>query len=157
MKRHWKTLVVIAAVAAATLSIAAVALGADTAPPVSRGAGGACGALMSDPEAVRAMQDLRAEHQQEMQAWFDKYGADPTSEKAQAALRDLRTEHWKDMKALFDKVGIKAPATGGPGRALRGAGGCGGACGGPASGTSGSRGAGSMMGSGGGMMGNWSY
>ena len=77
------------------------------------------------------MQELRAEHQKEMQAWAAQYGSDPSSAEAQAALRKLRQEHWNDMQQLFKKLGIKAPATAGPGGGMmRGAGGCGGACGG---------------------------
>ena len=76
------------------------------------------------------MQELRAEHQKEMQEWDEQYGSDPSSAEAQAALQKLRQEHWSDMQKLFKKLGIKAPATAGPGSGMmRGAGGCGGACG----------------------------
>jgi hypothetical protein len=61
---------------------------------------GACRSLMSDPTALREMQVLRAQHQADMQAWFDKYGADPASAAARAALAKLRAEHWNDMRSL---------------------------------------------------------
>ena len=105
----------------------AVAYGATRTTRGEPPASGACGALMSNPKAVKAMQALRAEHQKEMQAWIDKYGADPTSAEAQAALKALRDEHWNDMRALFKKFGIKVPAGAGPGGMMRGSGGCGGA------------------------------
>ena len=66
---------------------------------------------MSNPKAVKAMQELRAEHQKEMQAWTEQYGSDPSSAEAQAALQKLRQEHWNDMRGLFKRFGIKAPAT----------------------------------------------
>ena len=107
---------------------------------------------MSNPEAVKAMQELRAEHQNEMQDWAARYGSDPSSAEAQSALQKLRQEHWSDMQKLFKKLGVKAPATAGPGSGMmRGAGGCGGACGSGATGSAQGAGYGSgMMGSG-----NW--
>ena len=84
---------------------------------------------MSNPKALRAMQELRVEHQKDMQAWSAQYGADPSSAEAQAALQKLREEHWNDMRALFKKFGVKVPGTARSWRhdAGLGAGGCGGA------------------------------
>jgi hypothetical protein len=158
MKRHWRTIGIVTAVVVIALSVVAVAYGATR--TTRRAAGNAaCGALMSNPKAVKAMQGLRAEHRQEMQAWIDQYGADPSSAEAQAALKALREEHWNDMRDLFKKLGIEAPAGVGPGGMMGGPGGCGAACGGAGSGA-GAQGTGygsGMMGSSGGMMGGWSY
>jgi len=158
MKRHWRTIAVVAAVVVIALSVVAVAYGATRATRRAAGSA-ACGALMSNPKAVKEMQSLRAEHRQEMQAWIDKYDADPSSAEAQAALKALRGEHWNAMRDLFKKLGIKVPAGVVPGGMMRGSGGCGAACGGAGSGA-GAQGTGyrsGMMGSGGGMMGGWSY
>ena len=70
---------------------------------------------MSNPDAVKAMQTLRAEHRQDMQAWWQKYGSDPTSATAQKALQQLRQEHWNDMQQLFKKFGITVPQNGAQG------------------------------------------
>ncbi len=148
--RHWKTLAVAAVVAVIALSIVAVAY-AQTGKRDGAQRRGACGALMSNPKALQAMRELRVEHQKEMQAWRDKYGADPSTAEAQNALRQLRQEHWNDMRALLKESGVDAPD--GLGHGMMGAGsraGCGltgGGCGG--SGTGGGTGAGY----GGGMMG----
>ena len=160
MKRHWRTIAIVTAVVVIALSVVAVAYGATRTTRRAAGSS-ACGALMSNPKAVKAMQGLRAEHRQEMQTWNDQYGADPSSAEAQAALEALREEHGNDMRDLFKKLGIKVPAGAGPGGMMRGSGGCGAACGGAGSGSAaGARGTGDgngMMGSGGGMMGGWSY
>jgi hypothetical protein len=114
---------------------------------------------MGNPKAAKAMQDLRAEHRQEMQAWRDEYRADPSSAEAQSALRALREEHWNDMRDLFKKLGISIPTGAGPGGKMRGSGACGAACDGVGRGAgaqSGGNGNG-MMGSGGGMMGGWNW
>lgn len=152
MIRRWKTIAVVAAVAAIGLSVVAVAYGATRTATSKRAAGnGACGALMSNPKALKAMQVLRAEHQGDMKAWYDQYGSEPQSAEAQAALKQLRDEHWNDMQQLLKKFGIKAPAQPGQGGGMMGgAGGCGGGCGG-----AGASGTGQSTGYGGGMMGNW--
>jgi hypothetical protein len=156
VRRHWKTMLLVGVVAAIALSVVAVAYGATTKQSVRRSArAGACGSLMSNPQALKDMQALRAEHQADMQAWSDQYGADPSSAEAQAALQNLRQEHWTDMRDLFKKYGIAVPQGAGPGSG-QGGGGCGGACGAGAS--SGSQGTGyGMMGSGGMMGGGQSY
>ena len=146
----------VAVVAAVALSVVAVAYGATRTQTERRAAGnGACGVLMSDPEALDAMQALRAEHQKERQAWYEQYGSDPSSAEAQAALQKLREEHWNDMRGLFEKLGIEAPDGAGPGGMMGRGGGCGGGCGGAGTGAGQGAGYGGMMGSGGGMMGNW--
>ncbi len=105
----------VATIVAIALSVVAVAYGATRSTTTRRAAGsGACGALMSNPKALEAMQDLRAEHQGDMQAWSDRYGADPSSAEAQAALRNLREEHWNDMREVFEKYGVDAPVGAGP-------------------------------------------
>jgi len=140
----------VAVVAAVALSVVAVAYGATRTQTERRATGnGACGVLMSNPEALDAMQALRAEHQKERQAWYGLYGSDPSSADAQAALQELREEHWSDMRGLFEELGIEAPDGAGPGGMMGS--GCGGGCGGAGQGA----GYGGMMGSGSGMMGNW--
>ena len=81
MRGRWKRVALVAAVAAVALSVVAVAYGATrTSSATGRATrSGACGALMSNPEALKAMQALRVEHQKEMQAWNAQYGSDPTS------------------------------------------------------------------------------
>ena len=151
MRGHWKRAMVLAVVAAVGLTVVAVAMGATRSQLAGRGAGVACGALMNDPEAVQAMAELRTEHRAEMQAWYEKYGSSRQSAEARRALRKLRAEHWSDMQALFGEYGIKAPEAG-----RSGGGGCGGLGSGGCGAGAQSAGYG-MMGSGGGMMGGWSY
>jgi len=169
VKKNWKIIVMLAVVAVVGLSVVAVASGAAKVKNPFRGRA-ACGKLMSNPKAVAAMQALRDEHRQEMQAWYEQYGADPTSDAAKAALAKLRQAHWNDMKSLFKEFGIKVPKGAGPGACggqgammgggMMGSGGngpCGGAgggagCAGPGSGSGGQ---GSSYG--GGMMGGASY
>ncbi len=153
MRRHWKTILLVAVVAAIALSMVAVAYGATTKQTARSGAhGGACGAPMSNPQALKDVQALRVEHQQDMQAWSDQYGSDPSGAEAQAALQKLREEHRNEMRDLFKKYGVTASQGAGPGTGQRG-GGCGGTCGGYGS-TSDVQGTGyGVMGSGGGMMG----
>jgi len=167
VKKHWKMIVIAATVAVVGLSVVAVASGATKVKNPFRGKA-ACGELMSNPKAVEAMQALRVEHRQEMQAWYDKYGAVPNGAEAQAALKTLRQEHWNDMKKLFEEFGVEVPAGAGPGtcggqggmmgNGMMGNGGngpCGGGgagCAGPGSGA-GNQG----TGYGGGMMGGASY
>lgn len=105
---------IILALGVATAALAAVQddSSASTAPQ-TRGA--ACGALLDDPAAVEELQALRTEHRADMQAWFDKYGADRDSAEAQAALADVRTEHRSEMQALLEKSGIDASLCAGGG------------------------------------------
>ena len=163
MQKNWKMIVILAVVAVLGLSVVAVASGAAKVKNPFRGRA-ACGKLMSDPKAVAAMQTLRDEHRQEMQAWYDKFSGDPASAEAKAALKTLRLEHWNDMKALFKQFGIKAPTGAGSGscggqggmmgggNGACGGGGAGAGCAGPGSGTGNQ-----SSGYGGGMMGGASY
>jgi hypothetical protein len=162
VKKNWKPIVILAAVAVVGLSVVAVASGAAKVKNPFRDRA-ACGKLMSNPKAAAAMQALRDEHRQEMQEWYKKFGTAPASAEAKAALMTLRKDHWNDMKTLFDKLGIKVPKGVGPGicggqGGMMGDGGngsCGGAgagCAGPGPGN-GDLGAGY----GGGMMGGGSY
>ena len=159
MRNRWKTIVIAVMVAAIGLSVVAAAYGATKTSRAGKGRA-ACGALMKNPQAVKDMQVLRAEHQKEMQAWRDQYAGDPSGAEAQAALKALRTEHWNDMKALFEKYGVALPANAGPGVCGGGAGmmgggnGGNGGCGG--GGCAGGNGTG-MMGGGSGMMGGYTY
>ena len=160
MRNRWKTIVIAVTVAAIGLSLVAVAYGATKTTRAGKSRG-ACATLMTNPQAVKDMQALRAEHQKDMQAWWDKYGSDPNSTTAQAAMQALRTEHWNDMKALFEKYGVAVPATAGPGtcgnggNGMMGGGGCGGAGGG--AGCAGPGSAGANNGGGNGMMGGTTY
>jgi hypothetical protein len=98
---------VVLALSVASVAFAAVQDDSSAAPaPQTRGA--ACGALLDDPAAADELQALRTEHRTDMQAWFDKYGADRSSAEAQAALTDLRAEHQSEMQALLEKYGIDA-------------------------------------------------
>ncbi|MFA4964150.1 MAG: hypothetical protein WC709_00720 [Thermoleophilia bacterium] len=156
MKRQWKLAVVLSVVAVLGLAIVAAASGAAKVERSYRS--GACATLVSDPEVRAAMQDLRVEHRANMQAWFEKYGADRSSTEAQSALRSLRVDHWNDMRALLEKSGVAVPEGAGPGAcgggraAGNGPGGCGASGGGASQGSSFG---GGMMG--GGMMSGVSY
>lgn len=87
---------------------------------------GACGSgLASNPEAAKAMLALRADMIKDMQAWWAKYGSNPTSDAAQKALRALRLEHRTAVQELRDKYGITAPAGRGAGCGGAGRGGAG--------------------------------
>jgi len=59
--------------------------------------------LTDNPAAMQAWLQLRADHMQDMQTWYDTYKADPTSAQAQAALHDLWTKNWNDMKAFYQQ------------------------------------------------------
>ena len=65
--------------------------------------GAGCGAqwLLDNPTALAAWLQMRADHQQAMQDWYDTYevGGLITPE-AQQALRDLWTTFWDDMQDL---------------------------------------------------------
>jgi len=112
---------------------------------------GACRTLTNDPAARPEMQALRTEHRQEMQAWWERYGSDPTSAAAQAALAVLRAEHRDDMRALLQKYNVDAAQTACGGVT---GGGCGGMMG-SGYGLNGGCASGSGSGPGGGMMGGF--
>jgi hypothetical protein len=104
---------ILAAVAVGALVASVVATRADAAGRVQRAFSGrdstVCGQLVNNPDAFKAMQALRAEHAKDMQAWYDRYGQDPTSTAAQQALQKLREEHLSEMQSLFKKYGSAAP------------------------------------------------
>jgi hypothetical protein len=102
------SLVVLAAMFGVSRATAATTMHRSAAGTASTGAG--CNRLMSDTAAVKAMQPLHEEHVKDMQAWQDRYGADPTSAVAKAALATMRREHVGEMRAAFKKLGIKIPA-----------------------------------------------
>lgn len=115
MKRHWKTGIVTAIVVAVALSAVAVAYGAARGSSVRRGAGrAACVAVMSNAEALRAMQVLRTEHRKDMRNWYERYGSNPSSAEARAALETLRQEHRREMRNLFSKYGVTLRSGVGP-------------------------------------------
>ena len=118
MKRHWRLITILAAVAVAGLAVVALASAATTAPG-SAGARGACAALSDNPEAVAAMAALRADMQEARQAWCEEYGDDRWSDEARAALQQLRATHWDQMRALLEKYDIEVPEGAGPGRPRR--------------------------------------
>ena len=116
--RRWKIwLLVTGAAVTIGLFLCTTGAGAATRNAVPRlwGGGAACRTLMSNPDAVKAMQALRAEHRLDMQAWWQKYGSDPTSAAAQKAMQQLRQEHWYDMQQLFKKFGVTVPESGSQG------------------------------------------
>jgi hypothetical protein len=106
----WIGLTVLAVVLIASTAAVAAQQRTGTAsrPAAIAGLGGACGALMRDPAALKDMQALRSEHQADMKARLAQYGSDPNSPAARAALTKLRAEHMNDMRALLQSHGIKA-------------------------------------------------
>lgn len=114
-----KVLWITVAAVVLVLSVASVALATvqddSSATPAPQTRGAACGALLDDPAAADELQALRTEHRADMQAWFDKYGADTSTSPAQAALTDLRAEHQSEMQALLEKYGIDASLCAGGG------------------------------------------
>jgi hypothetical protein len=116
------------------LALAGVATAATkTGTPAATHAGtGAC--LVTDnPKAAAELRVLRADFWKARQTWFQKYGANRTSEAAQTALQKLRDAYHAKVQAVFDKYGIDARA------GSQGGGGCGGGM---------MRGGGGMMGGG---------
>ena len=61
--------------------------------------------LTSNPDALQAWLQLKADHLAAMQTWYDTYKADLTTPKAQQALHDLWTKNWNDMKAFYEQYG----------------------------------------------------
>ncbi len=105
---------VVVALSAATVAFAASQRSTGSSTPAraaTRTSVGFRGTMMGGPVTLKDMRALHAEHQADMKAWFDKYGADPSSAAARAALAKLRAEHWNDMRALMDKYGINAGTT----------------------------------------------
>jgi hypothetical protein len=75
------------------------------------GMGSGMGWLASNPAALQAWLQLRAEHLKALQAWHDTYKGDLTSDAAQQALHDLWTTMWNDMKGLYQQYGNGATWT----------------------------------------------
>lgn len=75
------------------------------------GTGSGAGWLTSDPAALQAWLQLRADHVKAMQTWYDTYKADLTTPAAQQALHDLWTTFWNDMKAFYEQYGNGAAWT----------------------------------------------
>ena len=75
------------------------------------GTGSGTNWLTSDPDALAVWTQLRADHQQALQAWYDTYKADLTTLEAQQALHDLWTTFWNDMKAFYEQYGNGATWT----------------------------------------------
>jgi hypothetical protein len=67
------------------------------------GTGSGMAWLTSNPDALAAWTQLRADHQLAMQTWYDTYKADLTTPQAQQALHDLWTKNWNDMKAFYEQ------------------------------------------------------
>jgi hypothetical protein len=59
--------------------------------------------LADNPAAMQAWLQMRTEHRQDMQTWYETYKADLTTPAAQQALHDLWTEHWNDMKGFYEQ------------------------------------------------------
>ena len=67
------------------------------------GTGSGAAWLADNPDALAAWTQLRADHQQALQTWYDTYKADLRSPEAQQALHDLWTTFWNDMKAFYEQ------------------------------------------------------
>ena len=57
--------------------------------------------MTKNPQALGDVQSLRAERQQDTQAWSCGYVSGPASGQARAALQRLRQAHWNDMRDRF--------------------------------------------------------
>jgi len=75
------------------------------------GTGSGMGWVTSNPDALLAWLQLKADHLTAMQTWYDTYKADLTIPKAQQALHDLWTKNWNDMKAFYEQYGNGATWT----------------------------------------------
>jgi hypothetical protein len=75
------------------------------------GTGSGMAWLTGNPDALAAWTQLRADHQQAMQTWYDSYRDDLTSPEAQQALHDLWAKLWNDMKAFYEQYGSGAAWT----------------------------------------------
>ena len=93
-----------------------VAAGGPDGARTARGGDAAASGLLQDPQAREDMQALREEHRDEMRAWWDKYGEDPSSDAAQKALDELREEHRRRHAQLCSRSTASTP----PGGSRRG-------------------------------------
>lgn len=101
---------IVAAVAAVGVTRAGAMTTHHRGATAATGGSAGCQRLMQDPKAMQVMHTLHADHQKDIQAWRDKYGANPSSPEAQQALTQLWREHNQEMRAAFEKAGIKVPA-----------------------------------------------
>jgi opacity protein-like surface antigen len=131
MKR-FRLAIILGAIAAAALAAAAVTAHADAVrpdgltahgwrsptigQPWNRQGGGATAQV--NPQAVKALQELRDQQVKDMQAWWSKYGQNPTSAAAQKALTQLRDEHRTELQQLLKKYGLTLGRGSGCGRSL---------------------------------------
>ena len=80
------------------------------------GTGGDAQWLIDNPAAMQAWLQLRADHHQAMQTWYDTYKGALTTPEAQQALHDLWLTFWNDMKSFYEQFGNGAawvcPTTG---------------------------------------------
>ncbi len=116
---------VVVALSAATVAFAATQRSTAGSAPTRAATstlGSFRGTMMGGTFTVKDMRALHAEHLADMKAWFDKYGADPSTAAARAAMAKLRAEHWNDMRALMKKYGVNLGTTG-RGTTMGGAGG----------------------------------
>jgi hypothetical protein len=67
------------------------------------GSGSGMAWLTDNPAALQAWLQMRTEHQQATQTWYDAYRADLTSTWAQQALHDLWTARWNDMQDFYER------------------------------------------------------
>ncbi len=67
------------------------------------------GELMSDDGFRDDVNALRDAQQAAMDAWWDKYGEDPTSSEAREAMQALREDARADMEALLEKYDVDLP------------------------------------------------
>ena len=104
-KRTKIAIVSLTAVLVLAVTATAFAAGGDGLRHRLHGGGGTCAGLMQSGDSSSAMRQLRNEHMNEMQAWFDKYGADPTSPAARDALLAMRKHHSEEMRGLVGRSG----------------------------------------------------
>lgn len=111
-RRSWKLAALFAVAAIVSAGAAVVVGGAAAASSHSSHHNGAQASAVSTgtPATARVMQVLYAGHAKDMQAWRDKYAADPTGAEATRALQRLRKEHHQDRIAAFARLGIKSSA-----------------------------------------------
>ena len=68
------------------------------------GTGSGMAWLTSNPDALAAWLQLRTDHQQAMQTWYDTYKADLTTPEAQQALHDLWTSELERHEGVLRAV-----------------------------------------------------
>jgi len=68
------------------------------------------GELMANDEFRADLSALRDKHDAAMDAWWDKYGDDPTGDEARAAHETLREQQRTEMNALLEQYGVDTSA-----------------------------------------------